>query len=387
MQPLNLSTILHSEAPPEKKKEPWGQKFSDVENKVDKVFKETLSTPPTTPPTTPEKKPLAPIYETDSPNTKLYKSIVNQHPTPEKKIPLTVEANGRIAVDLSPDSKKAANLIYRYKHEPSGKVLIGKTEVEMRKRLSGYVRSFNSERAPDAHLKLPTAVRKNPEQFTFGILKSITDEEDIDLGKLEDAYIVHRDAIKHGYNERRGGAGAKKRKSLTEEDIEKLHKMVPTLLRQDSPADFAKFLKKDGGVVRSDMAPEMKKEAASVYCITEYPHDITECTADTLKKYKEDEKKRYFGKTEGPLGHRFSTHLHLANHPENPKADAPLYKKLRKHPERFKVDIRMKLEVDKDLLEPVEALFIKRFDSVKKGFNRNRGAFKLLEKHNLLPKD
>lgn len=47
----------------------------------------------------------------------------------------------------------------------------------------------------------------------------------------------------------------------------------------------------------------------------------------------------------------------------------------------------MKLEVDKDLLEPVEALFIKRFDSVKKGFNRNRGAFKLLEKHNLLPKD
>lgn len=342
--------------------------------------------PPSTPPRRGEKELLAPITDADSPNTRLYKSIANNNPTPEKKFPLYRDDEGDVRVDISPTSKKVANAIYRFKNEKTKEVLIGKTEVPVKNRLSGYVKSFNDKKAPDAHLRLPIAVRKSPEDFTFGILTEVSPERsDVDLGKLEDTYIVHRDAINKGYNVRRGGAGAKKRKELTPKKIKKLHDMAPDLLRQDSPLNFGTFFRKPDGSVGVNIDSTIKKTRGVAYAFTEMKKKKA-----YKKKASEDtptEKRRYVGITKQNFGKRFSTHLHYANNPEKPKADAELYKRLRKHPERFKVDIRKKLEDDLDLLEPVEALLIKRYDSFKNGFNRNRGAYKLLEKHDILPKD
>ncbi len=250
----------------------------------------------------------------------------------------------KIRLHTTPTSKKKQG-IYKLYNEKTGETYVGKTSQAFQKRLSQHASCANDEKnsAP-----VYEALRESPEDFRFAIVQETRPQTpDCVLSELEQKHIQAIPEEKR-LNANEGGGGGSSRKSLF--PPQSSSSSPPELF--ESPVKYTPF-KKAGDRILLPLTPTSKKEKGVVYVI------------------KEDETdKRYIGMTSQPLSKRMSQHTHLLKHPG--KADAPLYQEMRENPERFSVGILAKHVPPGDLPE-LERDYIRKKDSVAKGFNGNSG--------------
>jgi predicted GIY-YIG superfamily endonuclease len=275
------------------------------------------------------------------------KKFVEENPTPLKKYSIE-EENGWISLPLTPGAKSQARVIYMFRSKSDGKVLIGKTEAKVGKRVSQYVSSFNHPEKERGNLPLPMAVRNNPRDFEFGILAHVS--EDLDLGAIEAAYINVKKALTHGYNQRNGGGGGHARPKVSKEKTDATIKN----LFADFTSPEKKPLKKDKKGVSLPLSAKTKKTKQAIYVF-------------------KSQEKRYIGKTIREVSKRVSEHLHFANHPEKERGKKPLYQDMRTQDFSFGLLYKAK-KGDEDVnLDAIEKAFIEYYDSTKTGYNGNKG--------------
>ncbi len=331
-----------------KKPAPLSQK--DMNAKIARVAKTRSRTAAILP--SPGKEPAL-----VTPTTQRVKQFTQENDTPDKLYNLSFdEDEDKVVLPLTPSVKKLERVIYMFRNKTTGEVLIGKTETEVTKRVSGYVSAFNNPKSAKGKLPLPNDVRKNPDNFEFGVLGQVPD--DLDIDKLESHYIELKKEIGGCYNQRKGGGGGHARKALkTKASIKKTKKVTQEIFTNFiSPQKNPVVKSKKGPQVL--LSPESKKTAKVIYV---FKNNVTG--------------QRYIGKTMRELRKRISEHMHFARHTDKENSQKELYKDLRKNPADFSVGILYKApKKSKDIdLDTIEKAFITHYDSVNTGYNQNGG--------------
>lgn len=286
-----------------------------------------------------------------SPGTKKIKQLVDTNSTPKKKYPV-VETDTSIALLLSPGVKKQTNVIYMFRSKSTQKVLIGKTESTVAKRTSGYVSTFNHPETEKGKLPLPKAVQDNPEDFEFGVLCKAPG--DVDLGALEAAFIDKKEALTHGFNQRKGGGGGRKRKK-TAATAKKTEEAKVKIFKSFVSPKKKPIVKTKKGL-QVQLSPNSKKTKNVIYV---FKNNVTG--------------ERYVGKTIRELNKRMSEHMHFAKRKDKENGKKELYQDIRRFPDKFSVGILYKAPSEDIDLDVIERAFIAHYDSVKEGYNKNAG--------------
>lgn len=214
----------------------------------------------------------------------------------------------RVRVDLSPGCASKSRLIYVFRNKVDGNLLIGKTDTTARKRLHSYNWSFNTTRS-EGKKKFPAAVRQNPENFEWAILKECKADEDLE--DWEAAFIIALNTIVFGYNQNTGkGGGTTVPKKLKGEEGEKKSPPSPVKTASELIAEsrIYEFTKDSEGFFHANWSPTAKKVSSKVYAIL-------------LKDFV------YTGKSDQELRKRASQHFSNSR-ATNEKAELPLYKEL-----------------------------------------------------------
>ena len=98
--------------------------------------------------------------------------------------------------------------IYIFRHKSHhDKALIGVTDQKIASRVGPYFSQINNPKSNGGDLPMPTAVRKNPEKYEFGILCPANKLPDnVDKRHLEDRYIKK---LQPSFNIKAGGGGSR----------------------------------------------------------------------------------------------------------------------------------------------------------------------------------
>ena len=291
-----------------------------------------------------------------TPRTKRARAAISRNTTPEKTYGIKVDAKGKHTLELTPGVKKVSRVIYMFRRKSDGKVLIGKTEGPVAKRASSYMSSVNHPEKDRGKLPLPAAVRKNPDDFEFGILCKDTDG--IDLEVLEREYIEAKNALVHGFNQRRGGGGSHAASPATPITPERIKRVCTGIIKDFiSPPDKKEVIKKANGKFQVKFSPNSKKSKKVIY--------VFKNTATG---------ERYVGRTMRELNKRISEHLHYASRAEKDAGKAPLQEAIREDHSVISTGILYHVPEDQeDMIDDIEKAFIKHYNSVDKGYNRNEG--------------
>ena len=216
----------------------------------------------------------------------------------------------RVKVDLTPGCGGKSRLIYVFRNKENGNLLIGKTDTTARKRLNSYHWTFNTARSEGQKL-FPSAVRKNPENFEWAILKECKIDEDLE--DWEVAFIVALNTIAKGYNQIIGSGGGTTvpKKAKFENETTPPPSPVKSAADLIAQSRIYDFYKDDDGFFHADWTPTAKRVSSKIYGILLEDNFI------------------YTGKSDQELRKR--SYQHFSNsRSQNEKADLPLYQELAK---------------------------------------------------------
>lgn len=133
------------------------------------------------------------------------KAIFQNYTSPVKK-PIQKTKRG-FTVALSPHSKKMKKVIYVFKNRVTGERYVGKTERELRKRISEHMHYANHPEKDTGKTALYQAIRDDHTSIDVGILYAIPKEQEEMIDEIEKVFIAHFDSTKTGYNGNAGGGG------------------------------------------------------------------------------------------------------------------------------------------------------------------------------------
>ena len=156
--------------------------------------------------------------------------------------------------------------------------------------------------------------KKNPRDFEFGILCKA--DEGVNLSELEDAYIEMKNAVKQGFNQRKGGGGGKVT-AASPKTKKKSEKVAKNILKDFTSPD-KKPIVASGAGFKALLSPNTKKSEKVIYV---FKNNVTG--------------KRYVGRTFRQLSKRISEHLHFVKNTKRDASKAPLYQDIRKDPSAF----------------------------------------------------
>lgn len=119
--------------------------------------------------------------------------------TPEKRYPLKRKA-GRVHIDMTPSVKKVKNAIYRFKEKKTGQCYVGQS-VNPGKRAYSHHWGINHPEKDVGQKKLYKKIRKNPEDFDFGVITTV---DPVHLDAAEKHLIQVKNSYENGFNGNRG---------------------------------------------------------------------------------------------------------------------------------------------------------------------------------------
>lgn len=240
--------------------------------------------------------------------------------TPARSYPLFRTPSGTIRLALTPRGKKALQeeqtVLYRFRRNGQEQRLIG-TSDQPDGRVSAYISDFNH---PDASgSQLARDVHEHPEQYNFGIIRSLPRDEDPKEAETE--AIVAQDSIARGYNQRKGGGGGRARPSqacsLTRSEI------VVLIRKMYRSPEKHSLTRSATGRFTSSFVPRDQRKIRNV--VYEYLFDPTGSKGDRTHDV---------GYTTTKLEARVWAHTTYLNDPESKGSRTiPLYNEVRRNPD------------------------------------------------------
>jgi hypothetical protein len=193
-------------------------------------------------------------------------------------------------------------------------------------------------------------VNEHPEDFSFGIIRTLKDDEDSSQAETE--AILAKESIRHGYNTNLGGGGGRSHKAEDRKCPYTIHNIV-SMIKEDYQSPESKplhrVIKKHNGARKEVLAPVLSKEDKKAQNIVyEFLFDPTGEKKDRI---------HHPGYTTTTLGERVSKHMTCVNNPESKGGRTiSLYREIRAHPEwvkirRFNVDALVKKGIPVTILE------------------------------------
>jgi hypothetical protein len=272
----------------------------------------------------------------------------------EKVFALAISKDGSIELKSSPNTGKKRSTIYSIWDAETGATYIGKTDQEFRKRLSQHRYHTNHPEAPGSDTDLYRALRENPKNFRFGVLKQA--EPSLGADKLSQLERHHISLIPEDkkLNSNSGGGGGTSVKVVASASKENL---LPEEVFA-TPPKYYRAKKYKGDAIKFDLPKEVAVSKGSVYVIKE-----------------ESTGKRYIGYTGQEIGKRCSQHIHQAKRfkqTKESKDSKTLHEAIQKNPEDFGIGLLAR-NVELKKLPELEAKYIKMKDSITNGFNKNHG--------------
>jgi hypothetical protein len=128
--------------------------------------------------------------------------------SPIRNFRVVTGVNGRVAAEITPNTRKLTNVIYRIRNIVTGKIYIGQTSCEFGKRISSHMWRVNADDNKVIRGQLHQEIADNPENFDVGIIRHF--DEDFNLDVLETEIIEHAKQLGSVYNKRNGGGGSKR---------------------------------------------------------------------------------------------------------------------------------------------------------------------------------
>lgn len=126
--------------------------------------------------------------------------------SPEKYYSFERDETGRIRALLTPTAKKA-HVIYKIKHERTGKSYTGKTDQLLQKRVYSHQYGINHPERDVGKQMLYQDIRRSPQEFHIGIQCESSQDETLE-DKEQRCIIANRSHL-HGYNKNLGRGGGR----------------------------------------------------------------------------------------------------------------------------------------------------------------------------------
>jgi len=282
-------------------------------------------------------------------------SALSEFPTPAKYYPIQTDKNKKIHVLLSPSAKKTEEAIYKFRQKSTGTCYIGMAS-RVGARASKWMSAANNSLSEAGQQALAKEIRKNPDDFEFGIVVSkeklkTKGIKNASLGEIEALYIEFYKQKGPLFNKRGGnGGGVKKRAITTKKTAKEASKQIRA--HYHSPE---KSYPLDSKTYKVLLTPSAKGD---LYIIKR----IEELVGENASI------RRYVGRTDRPdVRPRLAEHSHFARHPEKIRSQqSKLYQDMHKFPEQFEVkllDSNALGSDDIDMLETGLIEFFKEADS------------------------
>lgn len=225
-----------------------------------------------------------------------------------------------IKANTSPSiRRKNGGTIYRIWNEETGDSYIGKTTVPLAERISKHVYNANHPEKHPGKRKLPDAMRHNPENLRYEIVKKNINPEE--LGFLEKHYI---NELKPSLNMAAGGGGGISSSSIKSNEIA-IEEIFSTPQKKYR-------LTKENGKVKIPLTPTGKKEKNVIYVIK-----------------NEKNGKKLIGLTGQKAGSRASQHQWTINSEKSDSQHRDYVKDIKEHPEDFTFGIIAKSNTSSSL--------------------------------------
>ncbi len=229
----------------------------------------------------------------------------------------------------SDDSSKKEKIIYIFRNKSKNKVLIGKTERKLKKRVSEHLNKINTvvveKFSNSKRHEFFQDFRQNPADFEIGVLYSALPEED--LNHLEQEFIKHKAALYQLYNTNKGGGGGVSHSGKKETVF-----AVPK--NETTPSKYYAFKKLETGIAPV-FSPGLKRRV----------DDQIEEGNEVVYSIKKSDTKRYIGVTNN-IFRRSKEHAYAANRqdPNHENYDPNqnygyIHEALAKSPENFKIGV------------------------------------------------
>ncbi len=153
----------------------------------------------------------------------------NESPVLNRVYKINRDIRGNFKLNLDSDVRKIKRVIYQFfrvigEGQDKGeftiengivrtlkgrvKVLDGKTEMTVSRRISGYIYALNHSEKERGQTEFSQDLRNCYEEFYFRIRKIVAEDEDIN--EAETSCIIEDDAVETGYNKNYGGGGSNK---------------------------------------------------------------------------------------------------------------------------------------------------------------------------------
>lgn len=276
--------------------------------------------------------------------------IPSKHPlfrSPEKWYPLKRQSNGRIQIEFTPTGKKTRNVLYQIKDRINDLSYTGMTGQEAGERANQHLRKINRK---ISQTQFHLDVKTNPSNFSFGILYRAQEQER--LGELEHAYLTSIPTTKV-YNKNDGGGGCAVTTKVAKSDFSaktlKLLQMTATQIKKTIPSQSYPLLRHPiTKRLRFKIPAKVRGKRGVIYGIT-------------------NGKKWMVGKTEQTLWQRMYAYHHLFF-----KNSHALAKAVNAKPKAFRLHILHEGAFGEEL-SAIEKVWIKALNSIKNGYNTNKG--------------
>lgn len=261
--------------------------------------------------------------------------------TPSKWYPVS-DSSGKIKVNVTPRGAAKQRIIYIFRNKETGQVLIGKTSQTAAKRLAQYQTTFNHPERDYGKGMFPTAVRKNPNAFEFGILYEPKVFENLD--EWEKMLIIAYDSIKKGFNQNTGKGGGTAASSPSRAPASPGEVYA-------TPKKYYRLDLNTAGQAVLNLTPTARKARNVVYVFKKIAGDGV-----------------YIGMT-NDFTRRAQEHVRASRHAATDRGELPLPASIRRNPSNFKAGI---LARGGDL-QQIERKMIAEAAKTGRVYNQNAG--------------
>jgi hypothetical protein len=252
--------------------------------------------------------------------------------------------DGRISLRAQGRDAFLKNRVYVIYNRKTGQRYVGRSSQEFNRRLSQHAYLANNCKASRAQAALYHAIRKDPKNIFFGILKS----SKLSFSKLVDQEIqeIKQTPQQLRLNQQIGGGGVSADPLMS--PVKKKPVFYPTPEKRYG-------LKQYESGIKAVITPSTSDLKGCVYQIKD-----------------ESTGKRYVGMTSQSFGTRISQHMSLTHKESDEISRQKIYDDIKRRPSDFTCGI-LASNVSRADLPVVESLYIHKKDAFETGYNCNRG--------------
>jgi len=304
---------------------------------------------------------------------------------PEEWFKCVKKSKGKWYFKVPKEIQKLSHLIYVFYNRETDKYQIGKTGGSFGTRIQQHLnkainlKSVQSQKKAMKHEQFLEDLNQHPEDFEVGILYQLKENEN--LNELETQSIEYKREVWSLYNQRAGGGGGLVQ--AEEKNLGVIHAIHPD--SKYTPEKRRPIGENDEGKIRPIYSPNFKEELKNLY-------ENAVPGQSFIYSFKDmHTNKRYIGAT-ADIFKRLLEHCWEAeyHHPNNEKYNperrlTKIHQALAKNPKNFTYgiltvkDLKNIPEEERhdyilfEMSRQVETFVIKELDSIKKGFNMNKG--------------